>query len=217
MSCATHPFVLQPDYCMVCHVVTLNTQWGAAAPPNYTYPDPEQFQLVGPVISHAKVNPVPTKPIRILNTDSITHNWTLPVQEFPRHDHYPERFALEPKERMSMYAGNHHTDIFALDEEDFATSPLSGEKAKDVKHHYRMIPKGRRRPETKRRVTRQGMNFSIDKYESEKTHCKPAKRGRGRIAQKKRRATKRVEFEMVAPDPIQVDSDSDIEPPSLQN
>jgi hypothetical protein len=107
---------------------TLNSippKYAQLTPVATVYPDPELFQ--GPVTPYRTVSKefisVPPKPIPATCSLFITQNWYPKVgRSVATHDYYPERFALSTKERMTMYAGPYYSDVFALDEDDLAST-----------------------------------------------------------------------------------------------
>ena len=74
-----------------------------------------------------------------------TQTWHAPIQCTMEHDFYSDRFALSPKERPTMFAGNHYSDVLALspvESEDegndhFALSDNEGVK----KRQARAVPR----------------------------------------------------------------------------
>lgn len=130
--CAEHPFFPVPFECMKCSFFAYHREHaaetqisGASNRASSLYPEPsnDRFCSNGPHHNPFQTSmryAVPTvntsksfKPT-IISKTILPKTLPAPITTKSRHDHYPERFALSPRDRPTMYAGNFYTDKLAL-------------------------------------------------------------------------------------------------------
>jgi hypothetical protein len=129
--CRMHPFVPMPDFCMRCCELEGMTfqdikMPGASDLATSVYPEIDNsvskisslaMRHLLPMPSIAHVTKKVSGPAIAREATWFSKDNTAPFVANPTHDHYSERFALEPTEQQDQYAGTPYTDMHALDEE----------------------------------------------------------------------------------------------------